>query len=288
MKPRYPKLQFDQLKMYRGRPYVIDLPEVAGTVTCYAPTIGDIVDIGEERFMTTLSLIVGNTTQFRVMLDDAGLDWNEVSDFQLFCMTYKQLDPDVIRLLFKDLDFSGFAIMEKPTEEGDPEIVLSNKLISIPKDFGYFEKVLFQHKAEEETENDGYVEINEVVYQHFHQYYQSMFNMAPEELITHDSNLKQWWLDEDRRVAEIKQKQGKEESFSFLPLISSYINHPGTKYSSDELDHVNVAEFFDSIQRLNIYESSIALLHGIYGGFLDVSGDKIKPEDYNWMRAIEL
>jgi len=60
--PRNPKVEFDMLKMYFGRPYVIDLENTIGSVTIYSPTIGDIVDVGEEKFYQSLNIIIGNTT----------------------------------------------------------------------------------------------------------------------------------------------------------------------------------------------------------------------------------
>lgn len=47
---------------------------------------------------------------------------------------------------------------------------------------------------------------------------------------------------------------------------------------------MSIFEFYDSVSRLAIYEQSIALMRGMYGGFIDGKG--IKPEDYNFMREI--
>lgn len=48
--PRNPKVEFDLLQMYFGRPYVIDLENAMGVITVHSPTLGQIVDIGETRF----------------------------------------------------------------------------------------------------------------------------------------------------------------------------------------------------------------------------------------------
>jgi len=42
----------------------------------------------------------------------------------------------------------------------------------------------------------------------------------------------------------------------------------------------------DSVQRLQVYESSTALLKGIYSGFVDAS--KIDKNELNFMREISL
>ena len=261
--PRNPKIDFDMLQLYFGEPYVIDLENVPGTVTVLSPTIGDIISIGEKRFYQTLNIFICNTTQYRVLLWDLGIDWNTFSDFELFVMLSQQIDPEVSKLLFRDLDFSKFEpYMKKLKEDEDPVLVMYD------------------------SEDD--IEINYDVYNHFSQYIRTMFNTFPEEKITEHNTLKKWYIDKDKRELERKQKKaekGEEEpSVSIQALISSCINHPGFKHSLKDLKNVGVAEFYDSVKRLQVYEQSTSLMKGMYSGFID--GSKIKPNDYNFMREI--
>lgn len=266
---RNPTIEFDRLQMYFGEPYVIDCDDAIGTVTVYTPTIGDIVHVGEQRFYQTLNFFTCNTTQYRVLLWDIGIDWNVFPDFSLFCMFYKQIDHDVSKLLFGDLDFSKFEIMSKyksaddmDDEDAEAEMILWNK--------------------------DDEIEINSNVYNHFSQYIRAMFNIPNNEKITSNDTMKQWYINKDKRAIERekdKEQKGEKETISSIqPLISSCVNHPGFKYKLHELKEVGVCEFYDSVNRLQIYESSTALMKGMYSGFID--GSKIKPEDYNFMREI--
>ena len=50
------------------------------------------------------------------------------------------------------------------------------------------------------------------------------------------------------------------------------------------MEDVGICYFMDSVQRLQVYESSTAVMKGMYSGFVD--GSKIKPENYNWMRSL--
>lgn len=268
--PRNPKVEFDMLQMYFGEPYTIDLEDVPGKIVVYSPTIGDIIEMGEKKFYQTLNIFICNTTQYRVILWDLGIDWNEFSDFELFIMLSQQIDPDVSKLLFGDLNFGKFKpllLTKQPTEE-NPE----------PKPV----PILWDEEDE--------IEINYDVYNHFSQYIRTMFNTFPEEKITQDQTLKSWYIIKDRRALENQTKKIKnkkkdnEESSSIQSLISSCINHPGFKYSLKELKNVGVAEFYDSVKRLQVYEQSTALMKGMYSGFVD--GSKLKSSDYNFMREI--
>jgi len=117
--PRNPKVDFDLLQMYFGNPYVIDLEDTPGQVTVYTPTIGDIINIGEKKFYQTLNIFICNTTQYRVILWDLGIDWNTYSDFELFINLSSQIDPEVSKLLFGDLDFGKFVplLRRRPGDE---------------------------------------------------------------------------------------------------------------------------------------------------------------------------
>lgn len=256
MRDKYPTIEFDRLKVYFGEPLTI--PCRHGEVTVLSPTIGDIIAMGESKFYSTLNIFVANTTSYRSFLWDLKMDWNEVSDFELFCIIYKQIDPDVSKLLFKDLDFSLF----------EP------KLLNLDKN----------HQQLVLVSSEQNVEINEDVYQQIHQYLQIMFGMHPEELLTSEDRMKRWWIAKDKREQERKAKKKDEKKYSIQPVVSALVNHPGFKYKLHELKEVGVAEFYDSVQRLQIYEQSTALMKGLYGGM--ISSRDVKPEQYNFMREV--
>ena len=293
--PRNPKVEFDELQMYFGDPYVIDVEDAVGTVTVYSPTIGDIIKTGENKFYQTLNIFICNTTQYRCLLWDLGIDWNEFSDFQLFAMLYKQIDPDVSKLLFGELDFQKFVplIKQRPKKKQDDSGNDDKQDKNIASDGNIVgndsEDAADEIEMEEELilwDDEDEIEINQNVHNHFSQYLRTVFGIFPEEKITNNSTLKQWYITKDKRAIENakKTKDDKKHSSSMRAVISALVNHPGFKYKLHELKEVGVAEFYDSVKRLQIYEQSTALMKGMYGGF--ISAKDIKPDDYNFMREI--
>lgn len=295
--PRNPKVEFDLLQMYFGEPYVIDLEDAVGTVTVYSPTIGDILSVGEKKFYETLNIFVCNTTQYRLPLWKAHVDWNEISDFQLFVNLYHTINPDISKLLFGDLDFKKFIPLmkqkpPKPKVESDEDQGDGDNSEGKSDEQNKDSAKDAQEVAEEEYElilwdDDDQIEINYNVYNHFHQYIQTMFSTFPEEKITEDRILKQWYINKDERAIQHAEKQaekGEVHTASIQALISACINHPGFKYRLQELKQVGVFEFYDSVKRLQIYEQSTALMKGMYSGFVD--GSKINSKDYNFMREV--
>lgn len=259
LKSRNPIIEFDKLKLYFREPYVIDLEGVEGSITLTQPSIGDIVELGEKRFYGSLNAFTTNTTTFRLQLWDQGLDWNNVPDFDLFCMLIGTAEKEVYQTFLPDIDFSTFGIFQKQLPDSGDKI-----------------RVLY------DAENR--IEINEQVYFHISQYLRNVFNIFPEEKMTQDKVLKKWFIEKDRRELKNRESKKEEEDSGLLPLISGCCNHPGFKYKPSELKEIGVFEFYDSVKRLQVYETTSALNHGAYSGFCDTKD--IPQENFNFMRPI--
>ena len=114
------------------------------------------------------------------------------------------------------------------------------------------------------------------------EYIRTLLNYHPKVEKAKGKTTKQWMIDEDRM--NFAQREAQNTS-SLLPLISACINHPGFKYKLQELRDVGIYEFMDSVQRLQIYESTRALMGGMYSGMCDMS--KVPQEQFNFMREIK-
>lgn len=251
--------KFDRLKMYFGEPY-----EVTGNLTVYQPSIGNILEYGEQDFYGELNKFICTSTQYRVQLWDVGYDWNKISDFQLFQSLYRTVDSKFSALLFHDLDVSAMRIVIRHGDDGTDELCL----------YGAEKDILI----DEEIQGD------------LAEYLRTMFQIFPKKENIVGKGAKLTTIEEDRiyqQKALRDMKEGKGGSGSLLlPLISSCVNHPGFKYKLHELKEVGIVEFMDSVKRLQVYESTVALNNGRYSGFCDMS--KVDPELFNFMRDTEV
>ena len=247
--------KFDPLKMYFREDYFVK------GIRIVQPTIGNILDIGESKFYSGLSPFLYNSTSIRVMLWDLPqrIDWCNVKDIEVFGILKNMTNTDnsAIRLLFPDYRIEHMQLMQL-NEKNSNECQL----------FLYDE------------ENDFV--LNESEYMEIAEYIRTLLNIHPKIEKAKGKTTKQWMIDEDRM--NMAQRDEKNTS-TLLPLISACINHPGFKYKLQELRDVGIYEFMDSVQRLQIYESTIALLGGSYSGFADMS--KVPKEQFNFMRDIK-
>lgn len=250
--------------MYFGEPF-----EVGNGMTVLIPTVGDILrlDNSDITFYQTLYIWIANPTTYRLMLWDNGIDWNKISDYELFLMLYKTENPDVSKMMFGNVDFQQFGLFHKTVQEKNED----GEMVDVQKVTLY------------SPEQD--IEISEQDYTLISQYLKAAFNIYPKVEKAKGRITKESIIEEERMNLIAKERKGEDiPTSSLLPLISSCINHPGFKYNLNELREVNFVQFMDSVQRLQIYESTSALLKGAYSGFCDTS--KIDKDEFNFMRDI--
>lgn len=255
------------LQLYFGDPY-----QVSDKILVYQPTIGGILEydkkFGESEFWSMLNVFIGNTTSYRLLLWDMGIDWNEISDFQLFSLLIKTLKVENTEILFGDLDLSSFdAYMKQIPNEDESD----NEEESEPKQ----EMILWNPELD--------IEITEDIYNNIALYIRTMFNIFPKIEKAKGKTTKKWIIEEDRMNLANAKKE--DTTSTFLPLIESCCCHAGFKYKKNELREVGIYEFMRSVQRLQVYESTTALLKGMYSGFIDTKG--IDKEEFDFMRDIK-
>lgn len=247
------KFEFDELQMYYGMDYKIN-----DQITIKQPNIGEIIEFGEKKVYASIMPFVGNPTSYRLQLWDMGVDWNKISDFELFMMLVQGLKKEDTSLIFGDLDFSQL----KPyTNTNDNSLVLANETLTFI--------------------------IDEYTYMHIREYIRMLFQQYPKVEKAKGKSTKLSIIDEERMKIFNDQKNNKNSNRSmYLPLISALVNHPGFKYKKNELKECGIYEFMDSVKRLQLYESTRALMSGMYSGMLDTSKMDLSKE-LNWLRDLQ-
>lgn len=241
------KFEFDMLQMFYGEPY-----KVKDGIIIHQPTIGEIMEFGERRMFSSIRAFTGNTNTYRLELWNMGIDWTKITDYELFLTLVRGLKPTDTCLIFGDLDFTAFEPCKSP-DTG--EIILADV--------------------------QRQIEIDESTYLHIASYLRVMFNHHPDTKKVKGRTAKEMVIEQDKQALE-EALQSPNKS-TLLPLISAMVNHPGFKYKKNELKEVGIVEFMDSVQRLQIYESTKSLMGGMYSGMLDTSKIDMNKE-LNWLR----
>ena len=291
----------DVLKMYFMEPF-----DVTDKIKIYQPTVGQILKFGEngqygeKDFYSSINIFVSNTTSYRLQLWDMKIDWNKISDYELFTMLIGGVNDDVQRILFGDVNLKALKpyAIKNPESEKEQESELGNNIEGTQD--GVHDK---NHQGQEQKpeqgdtkkteekkhdiftlydpEND--IELNEEAYKKMANYIRVMFNIYPKVEFAKGKSTKEALIFEEREKLARKKNEPESEQMLF-PMISACINHPGFKYRMDELKDLGIVAFMDSVQRLQIYENSTALLKGQMSGFVDTQ--HINADEMNFMRDL--
>lgn len=242
-------IDIDELKLYRGDDFV--LPNGMSIKT---PTLGEICDYGEKEYLSLLSMFTATTIDRCAQLDDIGIDYTTITDFQMFCMFVGNLDVNSTKIIFGDIDFSEFAYVLK-----DDKPCLVNK-----------DDVCID-------ENNYKIMANLIRRIHnipAPKYTQVKNEFAKKQLITDARN---------DALFQKKLKAYSGEHSVYQPYISALVNHPYFKYNWNDVWQMKVYAFFDSLNRISIISNANHLYTGLYSGCVEYK--KIK-KDLDWLRPI--
>lgn len=240
----------DELAVYFGDDYIVN-----DYITIHQPTIGEIVEYGEREYFSMVNTLCAIPSDMKSQLWDAGFDWEEVTDFQLFMSLTSSLSRSDTEILFGDLDFSS---LEQGLNQENNQLVLFNA----------------------ET---GLV-IDEYAYLKIVSYLRLVHGLKPKIERAANKTTKEILIELDRQKLLKAQKEKPKSQLKML--ISAMMRYPGFKYKKNELKECGLYEFMDTVQGAQVYVSTNALLHGMYSGFVDTK--KINKKDFNWLREVDI
>lgn len=243
----------DVLKVYFGDDLNV------GNIKVHQPTIGEILEYGELKFWLLAQRLCANTTSMKVSLWDAGYDWNELDDFELFIMLSTSIPVEDTKIIFYDLDFKEFKVVKDENDE--------LWMIYMP---------------------EPSIKINKEIYLQLVGYLRTMFNIFPKTEKAKGKTTKELMIEEEKTAIKIESLKRKDDKWSpsvLFNLLSSAVNHPGFKYKKSEIKSIGIFEFMDSIKRLQVYESTTSFMTGMYMGMIDTKSIDLNKE-LNWVRDL--
>ena len=225
---------------------------ITNKITYTQPTLEDVIRFGEKEYYQILSNLTAIPSDMKSLLWDAGIDWMEFSDMELFYALSSQIPKEKTSIFFPEVDFSKFMLLK--TEDG--QIIMYDQAHDIKIDMYVFSKMqdclCKSHGIKKKVERAG------------------------------NKYTKQILIDEDRQNRELNKN--KEFKSNLFDLISAMVNYAGFKYGYKDVWNLTMFQFMDAVQRARLIDSTNHLLNGVYAGTID--GKKIKNEKFNWMREI--
>lgn len=235
--------------MYFGEPYHLN-----DKITIYIPTIGDIVEFGEQEYYGMVHMLTCIPSDMKSQLEDMGVNYMKISDFELFMAIAGTLPQKITKLILGDLDLTKF---ERYINTLNNETVLYD------------------------VEND--ITIDKLIYAKMVNYIRKVHGIKPKVERAANETTRKILIQLDReRITKAKKQPYKSQ---LKIMISAMMRYPGFKYKKSELKECGLYEFIDTFYGSQVYVSSTALLQGSYSGMIDAS--KIDKKEFNWMRSLD-
>lgn len=236
----------DPLQLYMGYNYSIN-----DKIVIKQPTMRDITDMGEQEYFSMVHTLTANPTSMKAQLDNVGIDWNEIEDFDLFMMLAPNLEKEQTSILLGDLDLSALKPYRNH-ENGD--IVLAD------------------------PEND--IIIDKLIYQRIVDYIRKMHNIKAEVKHAKNKFTKKAMIEYDRQ--QMQANAAKEYKSYFVPVISTLQCKMG--WTKGYILDMGIVEYFEIVARMQIINNADHLLSGVYAGTVDIK--KIDKKELNYMREL--
>jgi hypothetical protein len=238
----------ENLSMLRGKNI-----EFANGMIMYQPTLGDIEQLTESKYMNMLGVFIASPFDMIAQLDEIGIDFTKITSYQLFCITYRTLEKSQTKILFGDFDFAKLRKVDN-----DGKVELRNETTVINEDL-----------------------FNEIV-----QAIRTINCLSPPKFKgVANEYTKMKMIEYAKSELELYKRRKSKPKSVFKTLISRAVNHPYFKYKLEEIWDMKVYVFYDFLKSINVIENSNYLNMGAYSGNIDIS--KINKSELNWLREFE-
>ena len=258
-------MEVDKLKLLRGKPIVI-----SDLLTIYQPTIGDIEEFGEQKFMNIFWMMCSCAWDMPSAFADMGIDFMSVPDWDFFLRIVGNLTVEDTRLVFGDLDFSKLTPvkMQKSDEENQSVIVLLN-----------IEPITVNGTEYAPTH---YV-FTEELYKTMIPYIREMIGFVHKGRKAANKTTAQILIMDDRKQRS-RQKNDTYESM-FHNGIISLVNTEEFPYTYETVFDITMYQFTKSLLQIQGKKQACAMLQGSMSGFVDTS--KIPSSSFQWTYSDE-
>jgi len=228
--------------------------EINEHISVLNPTLGDICDFGEQEYYSMVTTICAIPDDFKSVLFDIGIDYSEITDFELFIMMSQQLSQKSTAILLGELDFQKLQPFKSSVNDelvmcdvvdGEPVVVMDRAVYS-----KLTARIRLMHGIKE-----------------------------PEVRKPSNEETKRALIDHERR--RLRRRKNKQFESQLLPMVSGMVNQPGFKYSYETVWGLPVAVFNDSVARVQRFLDYNNLMRGLYAG--TISQKDISKDDLNWL-----
>lgn len=224
--------------------------EVVPNLTVRIPTVGEILE-DEFHYYNIVSSLTAVPFQYMVQLDDMGIDYTAITEYELFSMLFLGYIQSDLSILFGDLDVSDF----KHQTIDNRMVIISNK-------------------------ND--IVIDEYVYNKLADTIRKINLFDKVNSKPGNEHMKKYLLEKERKKLKRNAKKPKEAYLE--KLVIALVNTSDFPYDYETCMDISIYKFNQSFKQIQHRITFDNTMLGIYSGTVDTS-KMINKDALSWISA---
>lgn len=219
------------------------------SISIVIPSVGQILD-NEDGYYGLVSILTATPVDLMVQLDDAGIDFTSINEYELFLLMFDGLKSQNTSLVFGDLDLSKFKMA---VNEQNGNIVLFDEEHDITIDraihsqiAGVLRKI---HHLEKNRRKPANIEAKEYMLK--------------------------------RARDKMKRHRNRKEASQLESLIIAMVNTEQYKYDFEGTRELSIYQFNESVRQIIKKVDYDNRMYGVYAG--TVNAKDLSQDDLNWL-----
>lgn len=213
--------------------------DITPSIHIRLPTVGEILD-DEQSYYNLISSLTATPYQYMVQLDDLGIDFTQITDYQLFMMLFPSFSQKDMKILFGEIELSDISVHQN--NQNNTQVLYSPKNDIIIDEFIYTRLV------------DTLRKVNNI----------EKFKGKPG-----NEAAKKYLIDKERKRQ--KRKLNKPYEPYLEKLVIALVNSPEFKYNYEEVINLSIYKFNQSFKQIQTRIAFDNTMIGVYAGTVDTS-----------------
>ena len=213
------------------------------------PTVGEVLD-NEDDYYTMVTMLTAMPVDMMVQLDDIGVDYTAINEYELFLILFNALKDKDTSLIFGELDLKPFRSAVNPQNN---TIVLRNKETGVVIDRGIQGQIASVLRKIHNLKRNNRKPANQEAREY-------MLQRAREKM--------------RRRSKRMNDSQLEE-------LIVAMVNTEQFHYGFEGTRELSIYQFNESVRQVIKKIDYDNRMHGVYAG--TVNAKELSQDDLNWL-----
>lgn len=223
--------------------------EINDSIKIVIPSVGEIID-NEDSYYSIITVLTAMPIDLMVPLDDAGIDYTEINEYDLFLIMSAGLKAQDTSLVFGDLDLTKFEIS---VNQKNGKIVL--------------------YDAEDD------IVIDRATHARIAGVLRKIHHLEKNRRKPANKEAKEYMLKRARE--KMRRNRNRKQESQLEPLIIAMVNAEQYKYDFEGTRELSIYQFNKSVRQIIKKVDYDNRMYGIYAG--TINAKELSQDDLNWL-----